>query len=48
MNNLNYFIDTYKDGIPVKVQVDPMSVVVLCASVLVTVLLVLLAKKFLS
>lgn len=48
MNNLNDFIDTYKDGIPVKVQVDPMSVVVLCSSVLVTVLLVLLAKKFLS
>lgn len=48
MNNLNDFIDTYKDGIPVKVQVDPMSVVVLCSSVLVTVLLVLLTKKFLS
>ena len=48
MNNLNYFIDTYKDGIPVKVQVDPMSVVVLYASVLVTCLLIILTKKFLS
>ncbi len=48
MNTLNDFLNSYKDGIPVKVQVDPMSVVVLCSSVLVTVLLVLLAKKFLS
>ena len=48
MNTLNDFLNSYKDGIPVKVQVDPMSVVVLCSSVLVTVLLVLLTKKFLS
>lgn len=48
MNTLNDFLDTYKNGIPVKVQVEPLSVVVLCASVLVTALLIILAKKFLS
>ncbi len=48
MNTLNEFLDSYKNGIPVNVKVEPLSVVVLSASVLVTALLVMLAKKFLS
>lgn len=48
MNTLNEFLDSYKNGIPVNVKVEPLSVVVLCASILVTALLVMLAKKFLS
>lgn len=48
MNALNDFLDSYKNGIPVKVQVDAMSVVVLSVSVLVTALLIMLAKKYLS
>lgn len=48
MNTLNEFLDSYKNGIPVNVKVEPLSVVVLCASVLVTALLIMLAKKILS
>ena len=48
MNTLNDFLESYKNGIPVNVKVEPLSVVVLCSSVLVTALLILLAKKFLS
>ncbi len=48
MNTLNEFLDSYKNGIPVNVKVEPLSVVVLCTSALVTALLIMLAKKFLS
>lgn len=48
MNTLNNFLDTYSNGIPVTVKVDPLSVVTLCTGVLATALLVLLAKRFLS
>ena len=48
MNALNDFIDSYKNGIPVEVKIDSLSVVVLCTAVLVTALLIMLAKKFIS
>lgn len=48
MNTLNNFLDTYSNGIPVTVKVDTLSVVTLCTGVLVTALLVMLAKRFLS
>ena len=48
MNTLNDFLESYKNGIPVTLRVEPLSVVVLCASVLVTALLALLAKKMMA
>lgn len=48
MNAINEFLDTYKNGIPVTVRVESMSIVLLCAAVLVTALLVILMKKYIS
>lgn len=48
MNALNDFLNTYKDGIPVTVRVEAMSIVMLSSAVLVTALLVILIKKYLS
>lgn len=50
LNQVNEFLDTYKQGIPVTatVRVDTASVAVLAAAILLTGLLLIVAKKYLA
>jgi len=48
VNQLNDFLDTYKQGIPVTVRVETASVVTLAAAVLLTGLLLIVTKKYLG